>query len=255
MDKINFDRQGGFPFTLQDLEFNQTGIEQIMKGICQMQMDFSDTYTWIGSGWLNNNTLNLSQGMIYDLTNDELFYVADRGDIAGAFSGDLSLVKAYIYEANDGTAKVFSDGNTWYPRKYRQIRFEASSSMDVWRNLTLEDLINQKRGTANFNVQDGTGQQNFKTITRHINEYIDTNYAFNTDDPYEQVASLQLVNGTLTITMPTTPYVGQLITIYNKSGATATISGVGTLATALAGVYSVSTGGSWFEITNYTIAV
>jgi hypothetical protein len=261
MDRTNFNRPGGYPWTLQDGEFNNDGLENIIKGVAQAQMDYTDTYTWIGSGLFNTstNTLNISQGFIYDLTNDEIFYVPDSGNIVDSFGGVRTGIYAYVVETNDGTAKNFNDGNIWFPRKYRRIVFRDSTysgtGISSWRGLTLENLIDQKRGRISFKTQDGSGEQKFKTMTRSVVALTAVNYAFLGNDPNEEVSDLYLTSaavGALTITFPSNQYTGDKITIYNKSGYT--MVGSATLATDKAAVYSVTPAGTWYEVASWTIA-
>ena len=257
MDKINFDRQGGYPMTLQDLEFNQDGIENIIKAVCQIQMKADDTYTWIGSGWLNNNTLNVSEGLIYDYTNDELFYVPDRGDITGTFGRDLEKVLCWVVETTDNTIKTFKDGNQWEPRKYRRIHFEDSSyaTGTNWRGLTLQDLINQKSGKVSFKTQDSNSEMNFESKTRWKTEITAVNYSFITDDANQEVGELFMgaAAGATTVALPGTNYIGENIKIYNRSGYTITVTGVDTITDNFCAVYSVTGSGSWYLVAQYAI--
>lgn len=256
MDRINFDRKGGYPMHLEDFKFNNDGIERILKAMCEAQMCDGDTYTWIGNAELDGGDLTWTDGVVFDKTNDEIYFV-DAGSVSdSSFElNGISNVYCYLVETNDGVGLTFKDGITWYPRKYKRITFNTStyngSGVSAWRGLFLSDLVDQKENAIPYSIENDLFGKT-RNMNRWKYEGIASNLVMTEDDQIE-IVEVVSEGSDVEITLPNTRYNGEKITIYNTCGTSATITSIGSLATSKAGVYAVNSSNTWVEVATWDI--
>lgn len=272
MDSLTFDRTGGFPLNLQDLEFLHDGLTNVIKGLCEKQMKRTDTYTWFGNAKLEGATLQVSNGLFYDKTNDELFFIEGAtltdGSLTTNANTESHLKNCYLIldeRLDDDGYKVFEDGDTWGVRKYRRIKFgtsaQATAAGGAYRGLTLYNLYTQRRGVESVSygaVANNQDEEIYK-IHRWKGVLTTTDYTFSSDDPYQEVKLVRYAgSATADITLPGENYPGDIITINNTSSYTVTVydgrgNSIDTLTTGKGQMYFVNNY-TWTGAGEYSIS-
>lgn len=228
MDRLTFNRTGGFILNLQDLEFMQDGIENVIRGLCQKQMRRQDSYTWIGNAKLEGNTLTISNSLFYDQEDDELFFIENDVVYNGDFNGDIGKVYLYLDESYDEDGyKVFADGDTWPVRRYRRMKLgtltSANDADGSWKGLTLNNLYNQRRNVepVSYGAEPFKQDEEIYKIHRWKYKSIEEDFSFDGDDTYQEIRLLNFNEGSsnITINLPSTNYPGDSITIHNTTSS------------------------------------